>query len=110
MVDDPLFVKMLAAFDPRFKLMCRQTLSYSVIPRAFIELKSKILQTCNNYRFFGSSADCWTSPSGEPYLCVTIHHIERHQAPVGLRSQLIAFRHLPEKHTAETILSCIEGS
>jgi hypothetical protein len=68
LVDDPLFVEMLAEFDNRYRLMCRQTLTNTLIFNAYNKVTERIKQICYNVAHFGSSADAWTSDTGEPFL------------------------------------------
>jgi hypothetical protein len=96
---------MLAEFDNRYRLMCRQTLTNTLIFNAYNKVTERIKQICYNVAHFGSSADAWTSDTGEPFLAITIHHVNEEFV---IQSTLLAFRKFSEKHTAINILQRVE--
>lgn len=46
------------------------------------------------------TTDIWTSPSSVPFICVTVHYID---AEWNLKHFVLAFRHIPGKHTGVRI-------
>ena len=53
---------------------------------------------------FSITLDIWTSPSQNPFLCVTLHFIDDSWE---LKSQVIAFRYIPGNHSGIKISSVL---
>jgi hypothetical protein len=58
-----------------------------------------------NLQNFSITLDIWTSPSQDPFLCVTLHFIDQKWE---LKSQVLAFRFIPGKHTGRNMALVLE--
>ena len=75
-VEKPGFRKMLQAFDPLYEIPSRKYFSMKAIPAMYIEVKEKVAKELANIKFFASTTDLWSSETGDPYLCYTVHFVD----------------------------------
>ena len=74
-VDDVWFTKLLAKFDNRYRLPCRQTFTNTIIPNKFIQLKAEMREVLDTVRYASVTTDGWTSLGNISYMGVTVHFV-----------------------------------
>jgi hypothetical protein len=85
--------------DPRYSAPCRQTLSYSLIPKAVEMQKEKLqreLQKCSSVAL---TTDVWTDRRMHSFLAITVHTF----VECVCASHLLAFMALRGSHTGQRI-------
>nr|XP_054757342.1 E3 SUMO-protein ligase ZBED1-like [Lytechinus pictus] len=106
-VEEPGFVKMLKAFDPRYTLPSRKTFSMIVIPELYEKLRNDIVHPfAVGSDNFALTSDLWTARNMTQYLGVTIHSIT---AEWDLRTYTLDNVECPPPHDAECISASLSS-
>jgi hypothetical protein len=105
LVDNQTFRRFLKDIDARYTPPCRQTLSYTLIPRAVDVCKQKLqseLQKCSSVAL---TTDVWTDRRMHSYLGITVHSY------VGCvsASHLLAFKTLRGTHSGQRIADDLDS-
>ena len=104
-VEKPGFQKMIAKFNPRYKLPSRKHFSHQEIPRLYNQVKETVVNPkLSQIDFFSATTDLWTSRATHPYLSYTVHFID---SAWGLQSICLETVPLFEDHTGENIIESI---
>ena len=94
------FRKMLHVFDPQYELPGRKYFSQTAVPALYTSMREKIVNELAPIQHFSSTADMWSSETGEPYLSYTVHFID---GDWMLKSHCLQALYLPQDHTADNI-------
>ena len=98
------FRKMLHVFDSQYELPGRKYFSQTAVPALYTSVREKIVNELAPIDYFSSTADMWSSETGEPYLAYTVHFIDMDWT---LKSRCLQALFLPEDHTADNIADAI---
>ena len=94
--ESPFFEKFLESLNVDYQAIKKDAVTQRTM-NLFEIVKQKIIESLNNHpNKFSLTLDIWTSPSQDPFLCVTLHSIDENWI---LKTQVLAFRHIPGKHT-----------
>lgn len=103
--ENPFFQKFLASIHFDYKALKKDAVTKRTM-ELFNVVKLKISDLlANQLQKFSLTLDIWTSPSQDPFLCVTLHFINLDWI---LKSQVIAFRYIPGKHSGVSIAVVLE--
>ena len=92
-VDDHHFIRLLAAFDNKFKLVPRQRLTNKILLEMIEKLKFNVKAQLEKIKFCHLTTDAWSSVASESYIGSTVHFID---PDLYLRSIQISLNHSPE--------------
>ena len=105
-VEEPGFISMLQKFDPRYVLPSRKTISSSVIPKMYKDLRNNtIAPFVETSAFFSLTTDLWTAHNMSQFLVVTFHSIS---PSWELKSYTLENMECPPPHDADCIGSTLE--
>ena len=98
-VDSPNFRRFLKDMDAKYSPPCRQTLSYSLLPKAVDVHKDKLQTELQKSSSISLTTDVWADRRMHSYLGITVHSY------VGCvsASYLLAFKTLRGSHTGQLI-------
>ena len=99
-VEDLGFLKFLRALDPRYQPPSRKTLSHSIIPQKYEEMKRKLLGELEKLKYCALTTDIWTSRQTMGYITITCHYID---SSWSLHSVILITTNMQKDHTAESI-------
>jgi len=71
------FHKMLCTFDAQYDLPGRKYFSETAIPALYASTREKVSADLKGAKYFAATTDMWSSSTTEPYLCYTIHFVDR---------------------------------
>ena len=75
-VQDLGFLKFLRTLDPQYQPSSRKTLSHSIIPQKYEEIKQKLLAELEKLTYCSLTTDIWTSRQTMGYITITCHYID----------------------------------
>ena len=108
-VESKAFLDMLAAFDNRYKLPSRRTVSDEHIPQMYMKIKSDIQSAISENKHdaprFSFTTDLWSSATMEPYISLTIHFVN---SEMSLKKYTLETKYIPDKHTGVNLALAIE--
>lgn len=104
-VDNQYFRKFIADLDPKFSVPCRQTVSYSILPRMCQTKHDKLQGLLDSSAHLAMTADIWTDRRQHSFLGMTVHFF-RNAKPI---SHLLAFRAFRGSHTGRNIAEALES-
>jgi hypothetical protein len=103
--ENPFFQQFLESLHFDYKALKKDAIIQRTM-KAFDAVKLKISDSLAKHpQKVSLTLDIWTSPSQDPFLCVTLHLIDKDWV---LKSQVIAFRYIPGKHTGAKIALVLE--
>jgi hypothetical protein len=104
-VDNPYFIQFLKDVDPRYSSPCRQTMTYTLIPKAVEIEKENLLRELQKCSSVALTTDVWTDRRMHSFLGVTVHTF------VGCvsASHLLAFMALRGSHTGQRIADDLDS-
>lgn len=79
-----------------YKLPCRQTLRYELIPNIYSTIKTCLILELEKMKFGCVTTDVWTSISNIAYLSLTIHFIDF--LNFQFVSRVLSLQYLTEDH------------
>lgn len=106
LVDNPEFRRFLNDMDPKFTPPCRQTVTYSTIPRQLMERKNLLIEFLDKCSDVCLTTDAQTDRRSHAFLGVTVHSFV---IGVGCSSHLLAFKSLPGSHTGQKMADELEA-
>ena len=83
-----------------FTKCCR----FLIVPALYTSVRENIVNELAPINFFSSTADMWSSETGEPYLAYTVHFID---GDWTLKSRCLQALYLPQDHTADNISEAV---
>lgn len=86
--------------EPRIKLPCRSTITNSLLPQFYEEVKAKLEAELSSVVHVALTADDWTSRNGEPYISVTIHFVN---SSLKFITRVLNTSYFPVAHTSPNI-------
>lgn len=102
-VDSIPFRSMLAAFDSRYKLPSRRTISDTYLSKSYSDTRSCIQQLITSAISSGQgvpmlsfTTDLWTSSIQEPYISLTVHYVD---AAFVMKAHTLETQYIPDRHT-----------
>jgi hypothetical protein len=102
--ENPFFQKFLESLHFDYKALRKDAVTQRTM-KLFAVVKLKIADALARHpQKVSLTLDIWTSPSQDPFLCVTLHLIE----DWVLKSQVIAFRYIPGNHAGVKIALVLE--
>ena len=104
-VDQPNFRLFLNKMDPKFTPPCRQTVTYSILPRLKLATQSKLQELLDNSCDISLTADIWTDRRMHSFLGVTVHTFNNGQ-PL---SCLLSIQSFKGSHTGQKIADALDG-
>ena len=104
-VDDIDFKTFIADLDPHFKMPCRQTVSYSILPRLREAMHDKVTNILQKAADVGLTTDIWTDRRAHSFLAVTAHTFLDGKP----NSLLLSFQAFEGSHTGEKIAEALES-
>lgn len=75
-VNDTEFKKFVALLNPSYSLPTRKTLSESLLPRQYLQLKNQVKNEISKAQAVCITTDGWTSDNNESFIGVTAHYID----------------------------------
>jgi len=75
-VENQGFREFVEELDPRYDLMCRQTLTNRIVPQVFDLCKQATRGILDTIEYASITSDGWSSVSNDAYISVTIHFID----------------------------------
>ncbi|XP_065321197.1 uncharacterized protein LOC135930922 [Gordionus sp. m RMFG-2023] len=102
-VDNPNFVKMIKAFSPSAKVMCRQTLIAKIGLR-YDKMMDDIIEMLSGVSYVCTTANCW-SGFRRSFLGVTAHWIDTKS--LQRKSAALALRRVQGNHTFDVLVKMI---
>ncbi|XP_036343172.1 zinc finger BED domain-containing protein 1-like [Rhagoletis pomonella] len=90
---------------PGYKLPTRKSLSNSLLPNVYNELKAKLHEEIRLASAVCLSTDAWTSRANQSYIAVTAHFVEPEKGI--LKSHLIACIESAERHTSDNLCATL---
>lgn len=94
--ENPFFQEFIKSLHFDYKSLKKDATTQRVM-KLFNVVKVKITDLLANHPGkFSITLDIWTSPSQNPFLCVTLHFIDESW---NMKSQVIAFRYIPGHHS-----------
>lgn len=104
-VDNPNFKRFVSDLDGKYVPPCRQTLSYSLIPKAAVDKKAALMHVVGDCSSVALTTDTWTDRRCHSYMAVTVHMFMQGRAV----SHLLAFKAMPGSHTGQRIADELES-
>lgn len=98
LVNDEEFKKFVSLLNPSYTLPTRKTLSESLLPQLYMQLKERVKIEISNALAVCVTTDAWTSENNESFVGVTAHYIDPDTSQ--LRSNLLGCIEYGERHTA----------
>ena len=95
------FRKMLCTFDAQYDLPGRKYFSETAIPALYASTREKVSADLKGAEYFAATTDMWSSSTTEPYLCYTIHFVDREWC---LQTRCLQTLYMPEDHTADNLV------
>jgi hypothetical protein len=103
-VSSDFFKQFITDIDPKYQIPCRQTISYTLIPKQ-VDVKKNVLKdklsTCSSVAL---TADIWTDRRCHSYLGVTVHSFVKGQP----FTHLLAFKTFRGSHTGQRIAEAMD--
>ena len=104
--ESPFFQQFLESLNFDYKAVKKDAVTQRTM-NLFDIVKQKIIELLANHsQKFSLTLDIWTSPSQDPFLCVTLHLIDQNWI---LKAQVIAFRYIPGKHSGANMALVLES-
>lgn len=98
--EKPAFLAFLQSLNPDYKPPKADSVKSNILS-LYKQYKCSIKEELKNHGGkLSFTTDIWTSPSSVPFICVTVHYID---AEWNLKHFVLAFRHIPGKHTGVRI-------
>jgi len=105
LVEHPDFRKFLRDVDPKYEPPCRQTVTYTLIPKFVEQQKVSLQERLQKCSSVSLTTDVWTDRRMHAYLGVTVHTFVR-----GVpECHLLTFKTLRGSHTGQLIAEDLEG-
>ena len=109
-VESPMFIRMLKAFDKRFNLPSRRTLTDTHIPAKYIAKRTSIQKLLDENKstflpMFSFTTDLWSSATLDPYMSLTVHYIDE---AMTMKQHVLETKYLPERHTGLNLAEALE--
>ena len=99
------FQHLIQLMDPRYTIVSRQTLQYTIIPKKAKECFDSIVSKLENIRSVSVTLDIWSSRRMHSYLCVTAHIINNEW---DMQMYLLDCSRIVGRHTASRIVSDLQ--
>lgn len=99
-VEDNEFRKFVKMLNPGYNLPSRKTLSNSLMPRFYNEIRDRVKAELNAVTAVCLTTDGWTSVNTDSFIGVTAHFID---GSSKLCSYLLGLIEYNERHTAENL-------
>lgn len=99
-VENEGFQNLMYAMDPRYELPSRSTLTQSLHPQKYEEIKQNVKADLCQVKYVALTADQWTSKQTLGYITVTCHYINE---AWELCSQVLDTLNVDKDHTAENL-------
>ena len=104
--ENPFFKEFLESLHFEYKAIKKDAVIDRMM-KLFGVVKQKITDLLASHsQKFSLTLDIWTSPSQDPFLCVTLHFIDQNWI---LKTQVIAFRYIPGKHSGANMALVLEN-
>ena len=94
------FQKFVSELDSRYRLPTRQSLSGTLIPDMYAEVKKNTMIVIKSATAWAFTTDMWTSTNNDSYMALTCHFIND---DFELINKCVAVTHAPGSHSAEFI-------
>ena len=62
--------------DPQYKAPSRKYFPETAIPKMYSKVRERVIGELSNAKYYTATTDLWSSETGEPYLCYTVHFID----------------------------------
>jgi len=103
--ENPFFQQFLKSLNFNYNALKKDAVAERTM-KLFDTVKLKIVESLFTHKGnFSLTLDIWTSPSQDPFLCVTLHYIDQQWV---LKSQVISYRYVPGQHTGTNISLVVE--
>jgi hypothetical protein len=100
LVDHSTFKAFVNNLNSKYKLPCRQNLTYSLIPKKANEIKKLIMSELTNIPMVTITADNWTSVAINSYLGITCHYVN---SDLKLVHRCLCLRYISETKTIDNL-------
>lgn len=98
--ENPFFKEFIKSLHFDYNALKKDAVSQRVM-KLFEAVKVKVTELlAKQLGKFSITLDVWTSPSQDPFLCVTLHFID---SDWSLKCQVLAFRYIPGKHSGSNM-------
>ena len=102
-VEEPEFKKFVAMLNPSYQLPSRKTVSNSLVPSLFLQIKTRVQQKLNLASAVCLTTDGWTSLNNTSYLALTTHYLLQNADLLIITSSVLTCTEFSKKHTADNI-------
>lgn len=75
-VEDIGFRELVKELDPKYPMVCRQTLTNSIVPELFRYSQEAVSNILENIDYVALAVDSWTSRASDAYIGITCHFID----------------------------------
>lgn len=99
-VEDPEFIKFIEMLNPSYKLPTRKTLSNSLLPKFYEEVRTDVEKEVAEAEALCVTTDGWTSSNNDSFIAVTAHFIDNVSK---MKSYLLDCVEYRESHTATNL-------
>lgn len=100
-VEDIEFKKLINMLNPGYSLLCRKTLSTSLLPVLYNKIHQQVQSDIEvNAQYIALTTDAWTSIRNESYTAITVHFIDQN---CHLKSYLLSCAKFSVRHTSQNI-------
>ena len=103
-VEKERFHQMLKKFDSRYEVPSLKYFSQTDIPKQYDEVRKRVAGELNNISYYAATTDLWSSATGEPYLCYTVHFIDEKWS---FQSRCLQALYLLVDHSAKNIADAL---
>lgn len=100
LVEEEEFRKFVAMLNPSYKLPSRKTLTSSLLPTVYDELKSNVERDLAAAVGVALTCDGWTSVTNTSFYALTAHYFDKN---VSIKSHLLECSEFSDRHTADNI-------
>ena len=100
LVEEEEFRKFVAMLNPSYKLPSRRTLTTSLMPTVYDELKSNVERDLAAAVGVALTCDRWTSVTNTSFYALTAHYFDKN---VSIKSHLLECSEFSDRHTADNI-------
>ena len=101
LVDEPAFIQMMAAFNNKVRIPCRQTLSKTLIPAKASAAKAILKENLSTVDYCSLTCDGWTSNGSHSYLGI-LFKFNKRSLKKSIQTFLIQRRHCSLYQTIST--------
>ena len=98
-VDNPHFRAFVHDLEAKYAPPCRQTLTYSLIPKLVEQKKASLQRLLDDSCYVSLTIDIWTDRRCHSYMAVTVHMVK----DGCCSSNLLAFKAVAGSHTGQKI-------